>query len=115
MKKVAPIREELPNLGRKGNLSSQGLPEVHQEVHRSLSLKRPANCMKGSVSGCYGDLGRLPATSQLLGSLGDFTQQVFLCFMGLSFCSFCDGTQQSWGLLCSPSFESSRHVIVAPI
>lgn len=42
--------------------------------------------MKGSVSGCYGDLGRLPASSQLLGSLGDFTQQVF--FVSWDFCFF---------------------------
>lgn len=68
------------------------MPKVHKEVHRSLSLKRQGNCMKGFVSGCYGDLGSLPPASQLLGSLGDFTQQVLFVSWGffVSFCSYCD-------------------------
>lgn len=44
-----------------------------------LYLQGQGNCMKVlSVSGCYGDLGSMPTAFQLLGSLGDFTQQVLL-------------------------------------
>lgn len=70
---------------RGNNLSSQEKPKGHKEVHRSFSLKSQGDCMKGSVSGCYGDLGSLPPASQLLGSLGDFTQQVIFVSWGFLF------------------------------
>lgn len=67
-------------------MSSQELPKVHNEAHRSLSLQGQGNCMKVlTISGCYGDLGGMPTASQLLGSLGDFTQQVLFVSCGLLF------------------------------
>lgn len=91
-KKLHQSEKNLSNLGREGKQPEQALPKVHKEVHRSLSLKRQGNCMKGFVSGCYGDLGSLPPASQLLSSLGDFTQQVLFVSWGffVSFCSYCD-------------------------
>ena len=106
VKGVAPIRENSPNLGREG--TAKQAAKSHQKfTMRStglLSLQGQGNPVKGlSVSGCYGDLGSEPSASQLLGSPGDFTQQV-LC---VSFCIYCDNvnTAKPPRPLCPPSFR----------